>query len=146
MNKLYCAQPLDKKSKKAFLLDYFKKCTPATFNDPECTHLQCLQRKSRSIGDLKMLLDGNFKTKTTNNNLIIILLDLIKLKGKDRIVSCLYCPDIKKLAFYSRTVRPTYWEYDINDLSPDTYRNTKNRGIDGYSWNDLIEIYKNKTK
>lgn len=146
MNKLYCAQPLNKKSKKAFLLDYFKKSTPATFSDPEYTQLQCLPRKSRSIGDLKMLLDGNFKTKTTNNNLIIILLDLIRLKGEDRIVSCLYCPNIQKLVFYSRTVRPTFWEYDINDPEMGLHRNTKNKGIDGYSWNDLIEIYKNKTK
>lgn len=144
MSKIYCAQPLNKKSKKAFLFDYFEKCAPATFSDPECTNLQCLQRKSRSIGDLKMLLDGAFKTETPVNYLIQMLLSLVDLKGEKHIVRCLFCTNIDKLVFYSSKVHSTYWEYSTNSDENSCLNPKRNSPHDGYSWNSLIEIYKSK--
>lgn len=145
MNKIYCAQPLNKASKKKLLLDYFSKDTPATFNDPECIDMQCRPRKSRSIGDLKMLLDGAFKTETKEDDLIVMLIDLVSLLDKDHTVSCLYCSNINKLVFYSRNVHPSYWEYTIEDSSSNRWNDTKKRSLlDGYSWDSLLEIYKTK--
>jgi len=146
MNKIYCAQQLNRQSKKNFLLDYFVKCTPATFNDPECTDMQCRPRKSRSIGDLKMLLDGAFKTETKEDDLIVMLIDLIKLLDNDHVVRCLFCQNKHKLVFYSSEVHPTYWEYTIENSQNNRWNDTgKTSLIDGYSWNSLLEIYKNKT-
>lgn len=143
MNKIYCKEKLNKKSKKKFLLDYFNKKNPATFNNLECTVIQCGARKSRSIGDLKMLLDGAFKTKISENDLIAILLNLMDAQGENDIIRCLYCPHINKLVFYNRSVHVDYWSYEINGGSPAISIRKKSPN-DGYCWNDLVEIYKTK--
>lgn len=147
MSKIYCKEKLNRASKKKFLLDYFIKLTPETYFNQECSISQCRPRKSRSIGDLKMLLDGAFKTETPKDYLIKMLLSLINLKEDEHVVRCLYCNNVDKLVFYSSSVHPSYWEFSIEDTLENRWNGPgKESPIDGYSWNSLVKIYLNKTK
>jgi hypothetical protein len=137
MNKIYCKEKLNRQSKKKFLLDYFLKDAPETYNDPECSIRQCSSRRSRSIIDLKFLLDGHFKTTTEINDVIIMMLDHV-LDGTDRL-RCLRCNNINKLVFYRSSLHPSYYTFNLSEYD-------SIRCGDGYSWNDFKQIYLNKTK
>jgi len=135
-DKIYCKKKLNKRTKKAFLIDYFENRCPSTY-DSETNEVQCAARRNRSVGDLKMLLDGTFKTKTKTDDVIYKLVSLTDNSGG--IVRALFCSDINRVVFYSSLVHPAYWELNIRSSFSTV-------GGDGYSWNELVMIYKNKTK
>jgi len=138
MNKIYCKKKITGSSKRKFLLSYFSQITPETFWDVECTNSQCSRTKNRSIGDIKMLLDGRFKKKTPIEDVIFLLVDLVLKES----IKALFCPDINKLVFFNKT-RPYYYFCDNPEI--DAPRRTR-KGTDGYSWVEVLEIHKNKTK
>lgn len=138
MNKIYCKEELTGRHKREFLLSYFENQTPETFWDAKCTNSQCSRKRSRSIGDIKMLLDGRFSKKTKIEDVIFLLVDLVLKED----IKALFCPDINKLVFFNKT-RPYY--YFCDNPAIDAPRRTY-KGTDGYSWIEVLEIHKNKTK
>jgi len=138
MNKIYCSFKQIGRSKRDFLLSYFNNNTPETFWDIECTRSQCGWRRNRSIGDIKMLLDGRFKKETPIEDVIFLLVDLVLKES----IKALFCPNINKLVFFNKT-RPYY--YFCDNPAIDAPRRTY-KGTDGYSWVEALEIHKNKTK
>ena len=136
--KIYCKKKLSKKSKKEFLHQYFDSRTPTTYY-LDTTKIQCGANRNRSILDLKALLDGSFKTTTSKNKTIKLLMSLL-IENK---IKCLFCQDVHKIVFFN--VRKTYWTFYTNNMNSWEiihYGNTI--GIDGYSFNQMLEIYNKK--
>lgn len=136
MSKLYCKEKLDKSSKYRFLKSYFHNNSPATYEDIECTIEQCDRNKNRSVGDLKMLLDGAFKTETPIDDVIVML---IKAEAS-KTVKALFCPNILNVVFFHKR-RPYYY------FAGPGFMAAPRRGAvgkDGYSYNQMLEIYKTK--
>lgn len=132
IEKIYCKKKLPKNSKRNFLRAYFHEIQPETY-DCKTKKIQCLSGKNRSIGDLKMLLDGTFKSTTKINDVICLLMSLFEAK----MVRSLFCMDVNKVVFYSPLNPKGYWSY--HDLGFGV-----SIGIDGYSWSSINKIYKNK--
>lgn len=85
-----------------------------------------------------MLLNGLFKKESELEDIICLLVDMVNKKE----CSALFCPNINKVVFYPKRKI----SYGFNFESHPTYTNKDSVGVDGYSWNSLLEIYKNKTK
>jgi hypothetical protein len=137
MNKIYCKHKLTKWSKKKFLFDYFEYGAPATYNKESNTK-QCDGNKNRSILDLKMLLDGQFKSETTIDDIIFIMVNLVSSEK----LKALYCPNIRKVVFFQNS--KDYYYFNGPSFMAAPYK--EKVGIDGYSYDQMLEIYKNKTK
>lgn len=138
MSKIYCKEKLDKSSKKKFLLSYFKHNTPATYENQECTIEQCEEGRNRSVLDLKMLVDGVFKRETPIEDIIYILVDL-QLNAK---IKALYCCDIHMVVFFNKD--KDYYFFGGDGWETALYKDRV--GVDGYSYEHMLKIYKNKTK
>ena len=138
MSKIYCKEKLDKSSKKRFLLSYFNHNTPTTYEDLECTIEQCGEGRNRSVLDLKMLVDGVFKRETPIEDIIYILIDL-QLSAK---IKALYCCDIRKVVFFNKN--KGYYHFGGGEFMEAPRRDRI--GFDGYSYEQMLKIYENKTK
>jgi len=138
MNKIYCKEKINNRSRRKAIKSYFQKESPATYDNQECTIVQCYSGRNRSAGDLTMLLNSIFKREYNLENVIWLLVDMVN----KRECSALFCPDINKVVFYpNKRIR-----YGFNSEPHSTYTNKNSIGVDGYSWNRMLEIYKNKTK
>jgi len=123
------------------LLRYFLrgKSIP-TYDDPECTKLQCNGKGDdsginafRSITDLHMIVLSRFP-KTSLEAVVKILYDFI---NKDKSVVIVWCKMINKVVVkYYNNSNGSY----ITKYSRENYLNTK--GVDGYSLKDYDEIRK----
>jgi len=138
MNKIYCKSKINNASRRRALISYFHKASPSTYDDPEFNIVQCYGDRNRSVGDLTMLLNGLFKKESVVENIIWLLVDMVNKKE----CSALFCPNINKIVFYPGKKIG----YGFNSVSHSTYTNKDKVGVDGYSWNQMLEIYKNKTK
>jgi len=127
--KLYCKENLSRSTKKVFLREYFNKYQPATYI-VGTNKIQCHAGKNRSIGNIKALLDGTFKTPTSLEQTAKIL---VKLVLKNQACS-LWCSYIGKVVFYGPK-NPYYYYTFIWGSSH------FKAGTDGFSWNKLKEIY-----
>ena len=137
MSKLYCKEKINNSSRRNAIKSYFYNESPATFSDNECTIFQCGGMKNRSAGDLVMLLDGLFKKETTIEEAIWLLVDMIN----KRECRALYCPNIQKIVFFSKKSRA----YSFNgEFTHRIYTDKSSLGLDGYSWNSMLGIYKTK--
>ena len=136
MNKIYCKDKLNVTSRRSALKSYFHKGSPSTYNNTECTIVQCYYDRNRSVGDLTMLLNSLFKKESVVENIIWLLVDMVNKKE----CSALYCPNINKVVFYPKRKI----DYGFNSEPHSTYTNKETIGIDGYSWNLMLEIYKTK--
>jgi len=137
--KIYCKKKLSKRSKKEFLHQYFDSRTPTTYYF-DTKIRQCEKNKNRSIGDLKALLDGSFKTTTSKNKTILLLMELLAEKE----IKCLKCPTIRKIVFLDKN--KSYWTYYVSKIERKYNYMGASIGTDGYCFNDLLEIYDNKKK
>lgn len=138
--KIYCKRKLSKRSKKEFLHQYFDSGTPTTyFLDTD--KVQCTAGRNRSIGDLKALLDGSFKTITSINKVIILLLVLLEEKK----IKCLFCGTINKIVFFNKK-KVYYCTYRVEELERCVNYIPNRKGWDDYCFSDLLEIYDNKNK
>jgi hypothetical protein len=127
------------------LLRYFLrgKSIP-TYDDPECTKLQCDGKGEdskvnafRSITDLHMIVLSRFP-KTSLEAVVKILYDFI---NKDKSVVIVWCKMINKVVVkYYNNSNGSY----ITKYSRENYLNTK--GVDGYSLKDYDEIRKKFNK
>lgn len=135
MSKIYCKIDLPSRTKKRFLSAYFDSMTPETYFEDGAK--QCDSHRSRSAGDLKMLLDGKFKTKTKIDDVIKILVDLVGSIEQDSNIKAIFCPHIHKIVFYNGFLHP------YTSLRTD-YCYNYNIGEDGLSWRTMINIYKTK--
>jgi hypothetical protein len=123
------------------LLRYFLrgKSIP-TYDDPECTKLQCDGKGEdskinafRSITDLHMIVLSRFP-KTSLEAVVKILYDFI---NKDKTVVIVWCKMINKVVVkYYNNSNGSY----ITKYSRENYLNTK--GVDGYSLKDYDQIRK----
>jgi hypothetical protein len=123
------------------LLRYFLrgKSIP-TYDDPECTKLQCDGKGEdskinafRSITDLHMIVLSRFP-KTSLEAVVKILYDFI---NKDKSVVIVWCKMINKVVVkYYNNSNGSY----ITKYSRENYLNTK--GVDGYSLKDYDQIRK----
>ena len=127
------------------LLRYFLrgKSIP-TYDDPECTKLQCDGKGEdskvnafRSITDLHMIVLSRFP-KTSLEAVVKILYDFI---NKDKSVVIVWCKMINKVVVkYYNNSNGSY----ITKYSRENYLHTK--GVDGYSLKDYDEIRKKFNK
>lgn len=138
MSKIYCRSKINKASRRKAIKSYFHKDSPATYGDPEFNIVQCYGGKNRSVGDLTMLFNSIFKKESNLENTIWLLVDMVNKKE----CSALFCPNINKIVFYPNK----RIGYGFNSVSHSTYTNKDSVGVDGYSWNQMLEIHKNKTK
>jgi hypothetical protein len=136
--KIYCKEKLPKNSKKAFIQAYMDKLMPATYvvdKNYEET-IQCYNYKNRSYTDLKYLLDGTFKTKTSIDDTITILMSLLK----DEKIKCLLCPNINSLVFFGKA--KIHWTFKFNRADGQHRDLYKSKSYaNGYSFDKCIEIY-----
>ena len=138
--KIYCKKKLSKRSKKEFLLQYFESRTPTTYF-LGTNKMQCSANRNRSIGDLKALLDGSFKTITSKNKTIMLLMSLFE----ESKIKALKCPNIGKIVFFNK--RKGCWTYSFNIHEFFNRFNGDDEDSEGISFNELIEYYnKNKKK
>lgn len=138
MEPIYCKKKFNTRSKKAFLLEYLNDYAPETYWVADDV-LQCSKRRRRSIGDLNALLNGTFKTKTSFDKLVKILLDLVSTKNDGVSINCLYCDSVEKLVFYNKSMHPQNWTFKINNTKHSGYQTVT--GEDGHSWRKIEEIY-----
>lgn len=139
---------IDFSSKKKFLKSYIENEAPATYYKDNPHTIQCAAGKNRSMLDLYRLLNGMFKTPTSINTTVYLLLSLIKdycdyldeyydEEILDKGVCALYCSDIEKIVFYI-DMDPCLELSDIDSIDSEEV-------IDGYSWDTLVEIYNKMT-
>lgn len=115
-----------------------------TYDDPECTILQCDGKGQdskvnafRSITDLHMIVKGRFP-KTTFESVVKVIYNFIQ---KDKSVVIVWCNMINKVVVkYYNNSAANY----ITKYSREHYLNTK--GVDGYSLSDYDKIIKKITK
>lgn len=137
MRQIYCKKLSNSaRSKKEFLLNYFKNNQPATYNVDDDS-LQCGKGRQRSFNDLFNLVKTRFKS-STKPQIASMLIDLINEYNNDIdndviYIGCQWCGNIHEHVFHTNKRR---WSYaNIPN------RNSKNTvGLSGISFIDLQNL------
>jgi len=121
------------KYRKTLLKAFITQQGVITYSDPECTIIQCENKKAyRSISELHIIVKTRFKF-TSLNAVIKILKEII---SEEKCIAVVWCTQINKVVVkYMKNVDATY----ITSYSKDRYYNVK--GVDGYSLSDYEKLY-----
>jgi len=105
-----------------------------TYNDEQCTQLQCESGRFRSVTELYQIVLSRFP-KTTFNAILRIIRDLIK---EDANIAMIYCTQVNKVVLkYFDSATRTY----MSNYSRSNYYDKK--GEDDYSLSDYEQIINN---
>lgn len=105
-----------------------------TYNDSQCTQLQCEKGKFRSVTEIHLMVMSRFP-KTSLEAIVRIINELIE---EDACITMVWCTQVNKvvLKYYDRATK----EY-MSSFSRKNYYTSK--GVDGYSLKDFEEIKNN---
>lgn len=120
------------KTRKRFLVELLKSKGVITYNNKECTTIQCDKKSAyRSISELHLITKTRYKF-TSLEALLKILKEII---NEEKCISLVWCTQINKVVIkYMKGTPGTY----ITTYSRDKYYTSK--GIDGYSLQDYEKI------
>lgn len=116
------------------LIKYFIKEKPATYSDTNCTIIQCEEGKYRSVTELLELVQTYFP-KTTLNDVLLIIKRLI---DEGHYIALVWCTVVNKVVVKYVDVQTFNF---VTNFSLNRYLN--NKGVDGYSINDYLQIINN---
>jgi hypothetical protein len=121
------------KTRKAFLKHLITQRGVVTYNDPECTSIQCDRKDAyRSISELHTIVKTRFKL-TSLKSLIKIIKSIIE---EEKCIALIWCTEINKVVVkYMRNIDASY----ITTYSKDRFYESV--GVDGYSLKDYAAIY-----
>lgn len=100
-----------------------------TYSDPECTQLECKAAR-RSFDDL-LTISRTYFPETTEVELAKTLEQL----RKERVVFCLFCPDIERVVFYRST---GYGHDSFKNGVNENYHDRE--GTSNYSLNTILGL------
>lgn len=121
------------RTRKAFIKNIIMQKGVITYNDPECTDIQCDNKSAyRSISELHIIVKTRFKLTS-----LISLIKIIKsIISEEKCISLVWCTQIRKVVVKYMGNAPAHY---ITPYSMDRYYNDV--GIDGYSLKDYQLIY-----
>ena len=122
------------KTRQDLIRKFLRGVSYTSYNDKECTDVQCEKGKYRSLTELHAIVCSRFP-KTSFEAVVRIVIDILE---KEQKVVLVFCSTVKKVVIRYKENKTVQW---ISDYSKSNYYNEV--GVDGWSLKMIEELKQN---